>query len=185
MSQDVESIVAVRTHSERRMGRHQRVLEWLTTRLGRPAVPYVILIGVGSWIALNTLWPFAPRPVPDPAPYFWLQGAVALSGLLMTTLVLITENRQSRDAEHRAHLDLQVNLVTEQKVAKLVALIEELRRDLPMVRDRVDVQAERMQEVADPERLLEAIERIDAAVASGGLEQEEQATEESERVASR
>jgi len=71
----------------------------------------------------------------DPPPFFWLQGMVTLSALLMTTLVLITANRQTRNAEERSHLDLQVNLLAEHKVAKLIALVEELRRDLPMVRE--------------------------------------------------
>ena len=77
----------------------------------------------------------------------------------MTTLVLITANRQTRNAEERSHLDLQVNLLAEHKVAKLIALVEELRRDLPMVRDRIDHEANAMQEAVDPHAMLEALER--------------------------
>jgi len=95
----------------------------------------------------------------DPPPFFWLQGMVALSALLMTTLVLITANRQTRNSEERSHLDLQVNLLAERKVAKLIALVEELRRDLPMVRDRIDREADAMQEAVDPHAMLEALER--------------------------
>jgi uncharacterized membrane protein len=87
-----------------------------------------------------------------------LQGIVALSALLMTTLVLITANRQTRNAEERSHLDLQVNLLAEHKVAKLIALVEELRRDLPMVRDRIDREADSMQEAVDPAAMLAALE---------------------------
>ncbi len=65
-------------------------------------------------------------------------------------MVLNTQNRQGRHAEQRSHLDLQVNLLAEQKIAKLIALVEELRRDLPQVRDRVDHVAEAMKESVDP-----------------------------------
>lgn len=44
-----------------------------------------------------------------------------------------------------------MTLLVEQKVTKVIALIEELRRDLPSVQNRVDSQAEAMQEVVDPQ----------------------------------
>jgi uncharacterized membrane protein len=76
----------------------------------------------------------------------------------VTTMVLLTQNRQAKQAEHRRHLDLQVTLLVEQKVTKVIALIEELRRDLPSVQNRVDSQAEAMQEVVDPQTVLSALE---------------------------
>ncbi len=159
LSRELESIAAIRAHADQRVSHHQRLLEGLVDRLGRPLTLYVFLVLVVGWVCLNTWWPL-PTPIPDEPPYFWLQGVIGLMALLMTTLVLITENRQSRDAEHRAHLDLQVNLATEQKVAKLIALIEELRRDLPNVRDRRDIEAEEMQSTVDPEAALAEIEQI-------------------------
>jgi uncharacterized membrane protein len=77
----------------------------------------------------------------------------------MSTMILITQNRQTTHAEQRAQLDLQVNLLAEQKVAKLVALLEELRRDMPSVRDRVDQVAEGMKEPVDPHAVLSALEQ--------------------------
>jgi uncharacterized membrane protein len=120
---------------------------------------YVTLSIVAGWVAFNLVTPklFGWQRI-DPPPFFWLQGMVALSALLMTTLVLITANRQTRNAEDRSHLDLQVNLLAEHKVAKLIALVEELRRDLPMVRDRVDREADAMQEAVDPNAMIEALE---------------------------
>jgi uncharacterized membrane protein len=43
-----------------------------------------------------------------------------------------------RDRRTAAHLDLQINLLTEQKVTKLIRLLEELRADMPGVRTRHD-----------------------------------------------
>lgn len=51
-----------------------------------------------------------------------------------------------------------MTLLVEQKVTKVIALIEELRRDLPSVQNRVDSQAEAMQEVVDPQTVLSALE---------------------------
>jgi len=136
------------------------MMEGLTGMLGRPRTVYVIVAVVAGWIAFNVLMPrlWGRAPI-DPAPFFWLQGVVAMFSLLMTTLVLITENRQTRNADERAHLDLQVNVLAEHKIAKMIGLLEELRRDLPMVKDRVDQEAEAMQEAADPEAILAALEK--------------------------
>jgi uncharacterized membrane protein len=159
LSQDIESVASIRARTERDLDKHQRMMEDLTGALGRPRTVYVILTVVVGWIAFNMLIlrPLGRRPI-DPPPFFWLQGAVAFSALLMTTLVLITENRQARSAEQRSHLDLQVNVLAEHKIAKLIALLEELRRDLPMVKDRVDQEANSMQEAADPAAMLVALE---------------------------
>jgi uncharacterized membrane protein len=158
--QEIESVASIRARAEQRLDKHQRMMEVLTAALGRPRTVYAILSLVVGWVAFNAL---APRLLGwksiDPPPFFWLQGMVALSALLMTTLVLITANRQTRNAEERSHLDLQVNLLAEHKVTKLIALVEELRRDLPMVRDRIDHEANAMQEAVDPHAMLEALER--------------------------
>jgi uncharacterized membrane protein len=157
--QDVESVASIRARAEQRLDRHQRMMEVLTAALGRPRTVYVTLSIVAGWVAFNLVTPklFGWQRI-DPPPFFWLQGMVALSALLMTTLVLITANRQTRNAEDRSHLDLQVNLLAEHKVAKLIALVEELRRDLPMVRDRIDREADAMQEAVDPNAMIEALE---------------------------
>ncbi len=84
-----------------------------------------------------------------------------MSALLTTILILITENRQNRHADERAQLDLQVNLLAERKIAKVIALLEELRRDLPSVRDRVDPEADAMEEAMDPLASLSALRDLD------------------------
>jgi uncharacterized membrane protein len=94
----------------------------------------------------------------DPPPFFWLQGVVSLGALLTTTVVLITQNREAKLEKQRLELELQVNLLTEQKTAKLIRLLEELRRDLPMVKDRHDPEAAALQKPTDPEEVLAALE---------------------------
>ena len=65
----------------------------------------------------------------------------------MTTIVLITQQRQNRATELRRQLDLQVNLLVEQKVTKLIGLVgRKLRRDLPHVQDRHDPEVEALLE---------------------------------------
>ena len=83
---------------------------------------------------------------------------VSLGALITATVVLIKQNRLAKLEEQRAHLDLQVNLLTEQKVTKIINLLEELRHDLPMVKDRHDAEAMALQQPTDPHVVLAALD---------------------------
>ena len=155
---NIETIISLHMHAELKVGRHQRLLERLTALLGRPSFFYLTLVLIAAWIFTNLFGHYLRLPVFDPVPFSWLQGLIGLSALLMTILVLTTQNRQARFAERRKHLDLQVNLVVEHKVSKLIALVEELRRDMPTVRDRYDQEAEAMAEAVDPEAVFRALD---------------------------
>jgi uncharacterized membrane protein len=154
-----ERISSIRDRAQGRLTPEQRLIERLTGRIGRPLTVSVILTSVSAWILWNSIGPMLGVHAFDPAPFFWLQGAVGLSALVMTTMILITQNRQNREAEHRAHLDLEVNLWAEQKIAKIIELIEELRVDLPDVKNRIDREAEAMKQPVDPHQVLAALER--------------------------
>lgn len=73
-------------------------------------------------------------------------------------MVLIAQNRESKLEEQRLHLELQDNLLTEQKTTTIIRLLEELRHDLPMVKDRHDPEATEMQKPMDPDEVLAALE---------------------------
>ena len=159
VAQNVQAVAEIHSRAERRISRHQRAVELFTAALGQPATFYVILAVVAGWVFWNgCLASRLGRPVFDPPPFYWLQGVVGLSALVTTTAVLITENRQSKQAERRAQLDLHVNLLAEQKLAKAIALIEELRRDLVTAPDRPDPVAEAMKEAVDPHVVVNALD---------------------------
>jgi len=154
MNQSIETLANLHIHMERKVGRHQRAIEAFTAFLGRPRFLYFILLFVILWIVINLFLQYVHGLVIDPPPFYWLQGVVGLSALLMTTIVLITQNRQSKMQEQRRQLDLQVNLLVEQKVTKVIALLEELRHDLPQVEDRHDPESEAMKQTVDPHEVL-------------------------------
>jgi uncharacterized membrane protein len=93
-------------------------------------------------------------PAFDAAPFPWLQNIVTLSALVTTVLVLTTQNRQAKLVEQRRHLDLQITLLTERKVSKVIELMENLRRDLPSVKNLHDPEAQAMKELIDPHTAL-------------------------------
>lgn len=155
----VESIAALHTRARSDMGRHQKLIESLTNRIGRPGSLYVIAAVVAGWVALNTFLTFTGGRAVDPPPFAWLQCGVSTAALLISTMVLTSQARQTRHTEQRAQVGLEVNLQAEAKISMLIQLLEELRRDLPSIPNRIDPVVEEMKEIADPRRVLSALEK--------------------------
>ncbi len=164
ISQNIETILEFYARDEQKLSRSQRALETISGSVGRPLYLGSIVLLVALWMLGNVIAHRMGYAELDPAPFLWLQGLVGLGALLTTTVLLIKQNRLASLEERRAHLELQVNLLTEQKTTKLINLMEELRRDLPNVRNRHDPEAVALQQPTDAEQVLaELDERRDAA----------------------
>ena len=160
IDQNIESVVALQRREWDSVGISHRRVERVSRFIGRPIYLVSLLGLVAAWVLFNStarLWGLKPFDAP---PFEILDGLMSLVALLTTTIVLIAQNRQVKLEHQHTHLGLQVNLLTEQKVTKLIHLIEELRRDLPMVKDRHDPQATLLQEHADTARVVSAIEEV-------------------------
>jgi uncharacterized membrane protein len=156
VSESIDAMAGLH-EAARLMSVHQRGMDWLTSALTRPHFLYsTIAFGVG-WIGVNLALPVAGLPPFDGPPFHLLHLILTFVALLMATFVLATQERQVRHAEIRSHLDLQINLLSEQKIAKVIALVEELRRDLPNVRNRHDESAVAMAAPTDPQVVAEAL----------------------------
>ncbi|MDB4935743.1 MAG: hypothetical protein JWP87_2715 [Labilithrix sp.] len=158
VAEHAETIAAIRARADNQRSPSQRYVESFTATIGRPATIAILLALIAVWIAWNGYEHASGRKALDEPPFFWLQGVVALYAALISTFVLATQNREKRHGEQRAYLELQVNLLAEQKTAKIIELLEELRRDMPTVRDRVDHQADAMQLPVDTKAVLSVLE---------------------------
>jgi uncharacterized membrane protein len=157
IDQNIEAVVAMQRREWETVSNSQRRLERVSRFLGRPLYLVGLLCFVVVWAVFNVTAALFGAVAFDPPPFAWLDTLLSLVALLTTTTVLIAQNRQTRLEQQRSHLDLQVNLLTEQKVTKVIHLLEELRRDLPGVVDRHDVEATVMQERADAHDVLSAL----------------------------
>jgi uncharacterized membrane protein len=158
ISKNIEAVVAFYTREEQKISRSQRILEHISNFIGQPVFLGFILLFVAIWMLANAILGQLGMAQFDAAPFFWLQGIVGLGALLTATAVLSRQNRLAKLAEQRANLDLKVTLLTEQKAAKLIDLLEELRRDLPNVRNRHDPEAAVLQQSMNPELVLAALD---------------------------
>jgi uncharacterized membrane protein len=158
ISQNIEAVLEFYTREEQKISPSQRILERISGFIGQPVFLGFILLFVALWILANAVLRQYGMAEFDPAPFFWLQGIVGLGALLTATVVLTKQNRLAKLEELRAHLDLKVTLLTEQKAAKLIDLLEELRRDLPNVRNRHDPEAIALQQPMNPDLVLAALD---------------------------
>jgi uncharacterized membrane protein len=139
----------------------QRAVDRITALLGRPGFIGVLTIMVVGWISLNLLAAaLGYRPI-DPPPFPWLEGVVSLASLYMVVLILVTQRREDQLAQLREQLNLELAILSEQKTAKVIELLEESRRDNPLIHNRVDQEADVMAKPADPKTVLEAIKETD------------------------
>lgn len=172
ISQNIDAVHGFYAREEKKISRSQRILEHVSLLIGQPAFLGFILLFVALWMLTNAVLPLFRVAPFDPPPFSWLQGIVGLAGLLTATIVLTKQNRVAGLAEQRDHLDLKVTLLIEQKTAKLIDLIEELRRDMPNVRNRHDPEAAALQKSMNPELVLAALDEAAEADARSSLPEE-------------
>jgi uncharacterized membrane protein len=138
------------------------IIERISGFFGSPAYFAFALTFIAIWMLVNGWAAHAGLHPVDPPPFSWLQGLVSSNALLLTVAVLIRQNRMAHVAEHRSHLDLQINLLSEQKVTKILQIVVELQRDLTALRGRPDSEVAEMTKPADAHALMHAIKQKQA-----------------------
>jgi uncharacterized membrane protein len=99
-----------------------RVTDAVTGITGSAVFVVLHVVWFGVWIGIN----LTREPPFDPFPFTFLTLLVALEAIILTGLVLMTQNRMTRQAEKRAHLDLQVNLLAEQELTTMLQMLTAL-----------------------------------------------------------
>ena len=112
------------------------------------------------WVAVNAgLVPSVPRFDPT---FVILATVASLEAIFLPTFVLISQNRAAKAADRRADLDLQINLLTEHEVTRLLALTSAIADRLSVEASRDPALQELQRDVA-PEAVLDTLEKTDGA----------------------
>ena len=156
IEETIQAIAELHAQHHRRATPMQRVVGQSVHTVGRPRFVGWLTVFIVGWIGINLALSWHHRPF-DASPFPLLQDLAALLGLYITILILITQRRDDEIAQHREQLTLELAILGEQKSAKIIQLLEELRRDHPMIRDRIDEEAEALSIPADPQAVLNAI----------------------------
>jgi uncharacterized membrane protein len=153
----VRSIAELHAQHDQRTTMLQRIVDRTTAWVGRPAFIGVLTAFVLSWVLGNLVISWSGQEPWDPPPFAWLASVLSLMALYMTVLILATQRHDDELASHREQLTLELAILSEQKSAKIIELLEELRRDSPHLANRHDAEAGAMSKPADPQAVLEAV----------------------------
>jgi len=156
IQQTINTIAGVHIRHRRQATRAHRFVEGAVTWVARPGFIALLTIVVVGWVIANLVLAAQGRAF-DPPPFPILQDIGTLTALYITVLILITTQREKEIGEHREQLTLELAILSEQKSAKIIQLIEEARRDNPLIGDRHDAEATELSVPADPEAVLDAI----------------------------
>jgi uncharacterized membrane protein len=157
----VRSVTQLHSDHRGRTTASQRTINRIAALIGRPW--FIVLIGLGFalWIAGNmSASRLGLEPI-DPPPFAWLEIAATLFSLFLVVLLLAAQKHEDELNAHRDTLTLELSILSEHKIAKVIQLLEELRRDSPHIQDRDDPQAEQMAEPADAGSVLAAVRAND------------------------
>lgn len=133
----------------------QRAMDGVTDRLGRPILVAGVILGVAIWIGGTLVQ--GTTDVEQPS-FTWLELVATVFALLVALLILVTQRRQDQLSERRAQLTLELAIVADRKTAKLIALMEEFRRDHPDLENRDDAESREMAKPTDAQTVLAAID---------------------------
>ena len=184
---NIAALTEMQRRDDERRTLTDRVADAVTGFSGSMAFVYLHVVWFGLWIALNEglLERFGLRPF-DEFPFGLLTMIVSLEAIFLATFVLISQNRMARASEKRAELELQVNMLAEQKAAKTLEMLDHLTRQLDQMRrfsfDR-DPEIEALKVSPEPGDVLRVIEEVSERTADEKLgEKVEEITGEMEAV---
>jgi uncharacterized membrane protein len=160
LERNIQALQRRREREEAEATAEERIAEAITRFTGSMRFVYLHLAFFGFWIVANLGW-VPGVPAWDPS-FVVLAMMASVEAIFLSTFVLISQNRMAAAADKRADLDLQVSLLAEHEVTKLVTLVS-------AIADRMEVETEADAEVGEitrdvaPDAVLDEIEATDAA----------------------
>ena len=159
VEETAEQLAALHHEQERATGAVQKFANHVTATLGRPGTLAVIFLLIISWMVGNYVARRMGVSAMDQFPFPDLAFVATVAALLIALLILTTQQHQSQLAERRSQLTLQISILSEKKIAKVIALIEEQREESPVLASRTDDEADAMSRSVDPRQSLKSLER--------------------------
>jgi uncharacterized membrane protein len=155
IERNIAALIQRRQREEARFGWQSRMAGAATRFTGSIFFIYLHMFWVGSWIAINS--GIVPL-IPPWDPRFSVLGTIAsVEAIFLSTFILISQNRMAEADRKHADLDLQVSLLAEHEVTKIVAIVTAIADHLGLapVVDREELE-ELKQHVA-PETVLDKL----------------------------
>lgn len=158
VDRNIKALLDRRNRENRERRASEKIADRITAFTGSMAFVYLHLAFFGLWIAVNLGWlPFIPKFDPT---FVVLAMVASVEAIFLSTFVLITQNRMASEAEKRAELDLQVSLLTEHEITRLIQIVSALGKQLG-IEEVNDPELDELKADVHPERVLDKIDSAD------------------------
>lgn len=163
LERNIQALIGRRKEEKAAVTKHQGFATAIVRFIGSFGFVYTHLLLFGLWVLANTIG-LPAIPVFDPELVF-MGTFAAVEAIFLTTLVLINQNRMSAAADKRAELDLQISLLTEHELTRMLQLVSAVAERLN-VRSEVDKEIEELKQDVEVAAVLDKIESADDAEAA-------------------
>jgi uncharacterized membrane protein len=126
---NIAAIAKLEEDALRDRSRIERASDAITKFIGSVTFLVLHIFFVGVWASINLGFVRSVKPF-DPFPFGVLSVVVSSEAVFLTIFVLISQNRMARQAEKRAHLDLQVGMLAEQELTTLLQMQQKICQHL-------------------------------------------------------
>lgn len=135
--------------------KRERLADLLTHNFGTISFLLLNLIWFSFWIPANMGW-IPGIPIFDPYPFGFLTTAVSLEAIFLAVIVLISQNREANITDIREEIDLQINLLAEQKITRIINMLDEIHDHLglPETDDDELIKMKKFDDIDDIEKEL-------------------------------
>lgn len=149
---NVRRIASLEAQQLRARSTSERIAGTVSQAAGTATFAITHVVWFIVWIGVNSAWVPGLGPF-DPFPFNLLTMVVSLESIFLSIWILISQNQMTRQAERRAHLDLQINLLAEQESTATLRIVRRIAEHLDIERDRSPADAS-LAEETDIERLV-------------------------------
>ena len=156
LERNIEALVSRRRREESAASKQQKLADAVTRFTGSMPFVYFHLALFGFWILANLRW-LPGVPTWDES-FVVLAMLASVEAIFLSTFVLVSQNRMAAEADKRADLDLQINLLAEHELTKVARLLQQVAQKLQVEADAESELNEVAHDVA-PERILDRIEQ--------------------------
>lgn len=154
VARNIEALLQRQSREAESRTLQQRIADAITGAAGSLPFVYVHLAIVIMWVLVNVGW--TPLKPFDPT-FVLLATAASVEAIFLSTFVLVTQNRMQREADRRADLDLQISLLTEHELTRVIQLVNAIATkvgaQLPIP------ELDELQRDISPEQVLDAIDK--------------------------
>jgi uncharacterized membrane protein len=168
MERNIRTLVERRQREELEEPREVRLADAITRFTGSMAFVYIHAFLFGGWIVANLPW--VPWPKFDPT-FVVLAMFASVEAIFLSTFVLISQNRMQERADKRADLNLQISLLGEHEITRLISLVKRIAEKQGVEASRDPELHELEQDVA-PEKVLDALQTKEAQLDHGSSAQQ-------------